>query len=61
MLAAKLRAAHRLAQLAEVEGRPQAYRERVRRVVNHEVILWPFPAEGKGRLVVVTDRGLRVR
>ena len=61
VLAAKLRAAHRLAQLAEVEGRPQAYRDSVRSVVSHAVILWPFPAEEKGRLVVVTDRGLRVR
>ena len=33
MLAAKLCAAHRLAQRAQVEGRLQSYRQRVRRVV----------------------------
>ena len=43
MLAAELRAAHRLAQRAEVEGRPQAGRQGVRRVVSHRVIVSRSP------------------
>ena len=48
VLAAKLRATHRLAHLAEVEGRPQARAERGGvGVISHEVIVWSFPADGK--------------
>ena len=39
MFTPELRATHRLTQLAEVEGRPQPYRRRVRRIVSHGVIV----------------------
>ena len=48
VLAAKLRAAHRLAQFAEVEGRTQPCRESVRGVVGHGFIVLSFPPEAKG-------------
>jgi hypothetical protein len=48
VLAAKLRAAHRLAQFAEVEGRTQPCRESVRGVVGHGFIVGSFPPEAKG-------------
>jgi hypothetical protein len=44
VLAAKLGAPHRLAQLAQVEGRAQAGRERIGGVVGHGLILGSFPA-----------------
>lgn len=46
MLATELSATHRLAQLAEVEGRPQARRQDIRGLVGHMTIVgWPRARE----------------
>ena len=56
VLAAKLGAPHGLAELAEVEGRPQALRENLGGIIAHDAIVMRFPAALSRALIAVALR-----